>query len=178
MTDEELLRQSRRGDDEAFRALYMRYRQPLFRFAWRMTGSVETAEDLTHDCFVGLFRGGFDEKRAALRTYLYASVRNLARKRWRDSGNEDLTDAGDFSEAAGNGPLEMLLLVETAEAVRLAVEALPVLQREVVVLFEFEDLPLDEIARIVGAETGAVKSRLHRARQALRKALTATKVSK
>jgi RNA polymerase sigma factor (sigma-70 family) len=72
----------------------------------------------------------------------------------------------------------MLLLVETAEAVRLAVEALPVLQREVVVLFEFEDLPLDEIARIVGAETGAVKSRLHRARQALRKALTATKVSK
>ena len=52
-----------------------------------------------------------------------------------------------------------------------AVQALPPLQREVVILFEYEGLTLDEVARAVEAETGTVKSRLHRARQNLRRML-------
>jgi RNA polymerase sigma-70 factor (ECF subfamily) len=178
MTDELLFEQSRRGEDAAFRSLYEKYRDPLFRFAWRMTGSVETAEDLTHDCFVSLFRGSFDPKRSALRTFLYASIRNLSRKQWRDAGAEELTDEADLSEAASDGPLDLLISFETADAVRIAVAALPGLQREVIILFEYEDLSLDEIARITGVETGAVKSRLHRARKTLRKTLAPAKVSK
>jgi len=55
--------------------------------------------------------------------------------------------------------------------VRRAVEELPPLQREAFVLFEYEELPLAEIAAIVGADAGAVKARLHRARQHLKRRL-------
>ena len=157
--------------DEAFRSFYEDYRDPLFRFAYRLTGAAEAAEDLVHDCFVGLMRGGFDANRGPIKTYLYAVIRNLSRKRHRDQGREDLTCDADERMGASIGPLDSLLSRETADAVRLAVEALPLLQKEVLILFEYEDLPLDEIANIVDAEVGAVKSRLHRAREGLRKSL-------
>ncbi|MDQ1473234.1 MAG: polymerase sigma-70 factor, subfamily [Bryobacterales bacterium] len=154
--------------DEAFRSLYGQYRVPLFRFAYRLTGSAPVAEDIVHDCFVGLFRGGYKAERASQRTYLYAAIRNLSRKHHRDSGREDeLCDVVDQVQ----DPLGTVVSQETSEEVRRAVEALPLLQREVLVLFEYEELPLDEIAKIVDAELAAVKSRLHRARERLRKAL-------
>ena len=60
---------------------------------------------------------------------------------------------------------------ETADAVRCAVEALPPLQREALILFEYDDLSLEEISAVVGVELAAVKSRLHRARVGLRRTL-------
>lgn len=159
--------------EAAFRAVYEEYRDPLFRFGYRLTGSAEVAEDLVHDCFVGLFRGGFDERRGSLRTYLYAAMRNLSRKHHRDSGREDLSDGPDA--AVNAGALDGLIARETAGAVQRAVERLPLLQREVLVLFEYEDLALDDIAKVVAADVGAVKSRLHRARENLRKCLMPNK---
>ena len=152
------------------RTVYQQYRDPLFRFGFRLTGSAETAEDLVHDCFVGLFRGSFDENRASLKTYLYAAVRNLSRKRLRDFSREEL--GVEREEAAPDTPLDLLITEETASAVQAAVTALPAAQREVLVLFEYEDLSLNEIARVVAIEVGAVKSRLSRARGALRKMLS------
>jgi RNA polymerase sigma-70 factor (ECF subfamily) len=152
-----------------FRTLYSQYRDPLFRFGYRLTGSAAVAEDLVHDCFVGLFRGGYERERSSIRTYLYATMRNLCRKHYRDSGREDLDAESDPTVAAG--ALDALISGETSECVRRAVEALPLLQREALVLFEYEDLALDEISKIVAADVGAVKSRLYRAREALRKAL-------
>jgi RNA polymerase sigma-70 factor (ECF subfamily) len=172
MTDGELVEKVRGGDEAAFQTLYGSYRDPLFRFAYRLTGSGVDAEDLVHDCFVGLFRGGFDERRGALRTYMYAAVRNLARKHFRDTGREELNS--DLEISIEEGPLDGLLSREIAEEVRSAVGALPLLQREVLVLAEYEELSLEEIARIVGADVGAVKSRLHRARVGLRKLLVAS----
>jgi RNA polymerase sigma-70 factor (ECF subfamily) len=152
-----------------FRIHYEQFRDPLFRFGYRLTGSPEVAEDLVHDCFVGLFRGGFDERRSSLKTYLYAAVRNLSRKHYRDSGRGE--PAEDSDRDATDGPLNALISRETAVAVQHAVEELPLLQREVLVLFEYEELTLDEISKIVDADPGAVKSRLHRARERLRKLL-------
>lgn len=157
--------------DEAFRSLYAQYRDPLFRFAYRLTGSGPVAEDIVHDCFVGVIRGGFKADRASVRTYLYATVRNLSRKHHRDNGREDSTDELGEVIDESRSPLVAMVSRETSEGVRLAVESLPLLQREVLVLFEYEELSLGEIARIVDAELDAVKSRLHRARERLRKAL-------
>jgi RNA polymerase sigma factor (sigma-70 family) len=155
--------------ETAFRSHYETFRDPLFRFGYRLTGSVEVSEDLVHDCFLGLFRGGFDERRASIRTYLYAAMRNLCRKHYRDFGNEDLAD--EIVQPAAVGPLDALITLEIAERVLYAVATLPLLQREVLVLFEYEELPLDEISEIVGADIGAVKSRLFRARTRLRSSL-------
>jgi len=157
-----------------FRSHYAQYRDPLFRFGYRLTGSVEVAEDLVHDSFVGLFRGGYDESLGSLKTYLYSSMRNLCRKHYRDTGREDCVDEVSDPASTGN-PLDALISGEIASAVRCAVAALPLLQREALVLFEYQELTLDEVSRIVGTDVGAVKSRLYRAREALRKLLPAMK---
>lgn len=173
MTDEELLKKASRGDEAAFLLLYERHRAAVFRFAYRMLACVESAEDVTHDCFVSLIKQPmrFDPTRASLRTYLYAAVRNLAAKRFRQSSSEvamdDLFEEPHLPDA--QAPLGKLLDEELSAEVRKAVADLPALQREALILFEYEELSLAEIAAIVGADVGAVKARLYRAREQLRK---------
>jgi RNA polymerase sigma-70 factor (ECF subfamily) len=176
ITDELLLVKAGRGDQAAFVELYERYRIPIFRFAYRLLGAADVAEDVTHDCFLNVVRnaGNFNPAQGSLRTYLYAAARNLAFKQFRRSGREAALD--DLEEEpltpVKQHPLRQLLDEELTERVREAVSQLPPLQREALVLFEYEDLPLSEIARVVGTDVGAVKSRLHRARQRLKTALT------
>jgi RNA polymerase sigma-70 factor (ECF subfamily) len=177
MTDERLLEQAASGDETAFAVIYERHRGLVFRFAYRLSQSREVAEEITHDCFLSLIkepqRFKTDGQRASLRTYLCAAARNLVLKRLRRAGAETAID--DFSEqlaaAESQGPLRLLLDAEFSEAVRKAVGELPPLQREALILFEYEELSLAEIAEVAGADVGTVKSRLHRAREGLRIAL-------
>jgi RNA polymerase sigma-70 factor (ECF subfamily) len=171
-TDERLLEDASQGKTAAFQILYERYRDPIFRFAYRMLGSVEAAEDVVHDCFLGLIKdpGRFDSTKASLRTYLYAAARNQAAKRYlnssRESGIEELPREPQM--AAHLEPIRQVLDNELAGEVQRAIESLPPLQREALVLFEYEDLSLAEIGAIVGADSNAVKARLFRARDKLR----------
>ena len=174
-TDELLLQKAARGDQAAFLELYDRHRDPIYRFAYRLLGSVEIAEDITHDCFLSLIRRpeGYRPERAALRTYLFAIARNLSLKHFRSTGRETvLDDMTEEPEApARQAPLRRLLDEELAAQVRDAVFRLPELQREALILFEYEDLSLNEIAAVVEADVGAVKARLYRARESLKRAL-------
>ena len=171
-TDERLLEDATQGKTAAFQILYERYRDPIFRFAYRMLGSVEGAEDVVHDCFLGLIKepGRFDSTKASLRTYLYAAARNQAAKRYlnsnREAGIEELPREPQM--AAHLDPIRQVLDNELAGEVQRAIESLPPLQREALVLFEYEDLSLAEIGAIVGADSNAVKARLFRARDKLR----------
>ena len=169
MTDEALLRRAAKRDEIAFAALYQRHRDALFTWAWRLTGSGTVAEDLVHDCFVALLRRPerFDPDRGSqLRTYLFAMVRNLCLKRsgrsQRELATEDIDDVPDGTA---------LVRSETASFVDAALAALPHLQREVLVLAHFEEMSASEIAEVVGVDIGAVKARLHRARETLRRRL-------
>ena len=170
-TDERLLEQGANGNTAAFTVLYERYRDPIFRFAYRMLGSIEAAEDVAHDCFLGLIKdpGRFDRTKASLRTYLYAAARNQVAKRYqgfaRESGIDEIPDR---RVAPAHEPIHKLLDDELANEVRSAIESLPPLQREALVLFEYEDLSLAEIAAIVGVDANTVKARLFRARDTLR----------
>ena len=174
ISDELLLKRAGNGEQAAFLELYERHRQPIFRFAYRLLGSVELAEDVTHDCFVSLIRKpeNFRSERGSLRTYLFAAARNLALKHFRGVGREtsldDLEDETDHSNAQ---PLRRLLGEELSTLVREAVLSLPPLQREALVLFEYEDLSLNEIAEVTDSEVGAVKGRLFRARERLKSTL-------
>ena len=171
-TDERLLERAASGDKAAFHILYERYRDPIFRFAYRLLGSVEAAEDVAHDCFLSLIKepGRFDSTRASLRTYLYAAARNLAAKRYHSRGRETAIDelAGKLQTTERNEPMARVLDNELASEVERAIAELPPLQREALVLFEYEDLSLAEIAAVVGADSGTVKGRLFRARERLR----------
>jgi len=171
--DATLLACARRGEEAAFLALYQRHRTPVFRFAWRFTGSSHTAEDLTQECFLALFsRAGFDPKQGSLRAYLFGIARYLAMRRVRIDERES-EEAADYDVAAAYDTLGGLIGQERSAAVKCAVAALPPLQKEALILFEYEDCSLEEIARIAGVEVGAVKARLHRARETLRRQLAA-----
>lgn len=168
-SDSRLLQAARRGDENSFLALYCRHRTPLFRFAWRLTGSVATAEDVTQECFLAILDGAdFRAVDGSLRAYLFGITRNLALKRVRVIERE--SDELDDNEAPPQ-QLDGLLSAERSETVRRAVAALPALQREALLLFEYEELSLEEIAQVTGVEIGAVKARLHRARETLRRRL-------
>ncbi len=171
-TDERLLEEAANGNTAAFQILYERYRDPIFRFAYRLLGSAEAAEDVTHDCFLSLIKepARFDSTRASLRTYLYAAPRNQATKRYQSFGRETALEelADEPHSADRHGPIALMLEDELAGQVERAIASLPPLQREALVLFEYEDLSLAEIAAVVGADSGTVKSRLFRARERLR----------
>jgi RNA polymerase sigma-70 factor (ECF subfamily) len=174
-TDQELLTATLGGDEEAFVEIYRRYRDRVYRFACRMTGSAELARDVTHTCFASLLEAPsrFDGH-VGLGTYLCAAARNQslrhASRAWRE---RPAGSSPDLRPGRGPSPLEVLLENERARIVREALSALAPLHREVLILVEYEDLELATVAEIVGAEVGAVKVRLHRARRKLRAALEA-----
>ncbi len=174
----ELLLEAARGDEAAFLLLYERHRTPVFRFACRMLGQPQQAEDVTQECFLSILRrpDAFRAERASLRTYLCAIARHLALKQLRRRGQETVVDEpsqdGDGSRrTGGEDPLQSAIEGEEAEAVRQAVQELPPLQREAVVLFEYQEMSLAEIATVCEVDVGTVKSRLHRARERLRRTL-------
>jgi RNA polymerase sigma-70 factor, ECF subfamily len=170
-SDEELLRATRAGDEEAFVELYRRHRDRVHRFAYRMTGSAETARDVVHSCFASLLEspGRYDGGRSGLGTYLCGAARNLslrhATRAWREQPSGSSLE---LRPQRGPSPLEVLLREERGRIVREAVAALAPLHREVLILAEYEELDLATIAEIVGAQIGTVKVRLHRARRKLR----------
>jgi len=170
-----LLKHAGEGEQAAFLELYERYRDPIFRFAYRLLGSVEVAEDVTHDCFLSLIRkpGNFRPELASLKTYLYAAARNLALKHFRDQGRETGLEevSEELKESSRRGPLRKVLDEELATQVREAILSLPPLQREAVILFEYEGLSLNEVAAVAGTDAGAIKARLYRAREGLRRML-------
>jgi len=155
--------------------LYERHRDGLYRFLYRLLGSAELAEDLTHDCFLSLIRQPerFDPQRASLRTYLFAAARNLALKHFRQTGHETVLDEvrEELHMPERDEPLQQMLEEELVAIVRQAMAELPPLQREALILFEYEGLSLAEIAAVVEADVGTVKARLHRGRERLRRAL-------
>ena len=175
VTDEKLLADAANGDTAAFQILYQRYRDPIFRFAYRMLGSVEAAEDVAHDCFLSLIRqpGRFDSTKASFRTYLYAAARNQAARQYSSFGRETALDELSEEPAAAdrNAPMAQVLDGELASEVAGAIASLPPLQREALVLFEYEELSLAEIGEIVGVDANTVKGRLFRAREKLRSKL-------
>lgn len=176
VAEADLLKRAGGGDEGAFLVLYERHRGPVFRFAYRLLGSSQLAEDITHDCFLALIRRphGYQPERASLRTYLCAAARNLAFKQLRRRGVETTVEELPEPAAGADGPepLRRLLEEEVVAEVRRAVSLLPPLQREALVLFEYEEMSLAEVATIVDADVGTVKSRLHRARERLRRVLS------
>jgi len=167
----DLLRAARKGKEPAFLQLYDDHHRPLFRFAYRLTGSVPDAEDIVQDCFLGLLRPecGFDASRTPLRTYLFGAVRNQALKRLRSRAGAGAT----VETVEVRSPETEAMRKELEEMVARAVGRLPETQREVLILAHYEQVPLAEIAQVLEIEVTAVKSRLQRARAALKETLAA-----
>jgi RNA polymerase sigma-70 factor (ECF subfamily) len=148
--------------------VFEQHKDAVYRFAWRMMNSATAAEDVAQDVFLSLLKlpHRFDPSRGRLRPFLLGITRNLVLKRWRDEHRWDQLEDEEFVAR----PVDVERS-ETAQIVGEAVRSLPPLQREVLILAEYEELSLEEIARAVESEVGTVKSRLHRARENLKQIL-------
>lgn len=163
-TDEELYRQVRKGNRQAFAALYERYEPALYRYALHMSGSRTVAEEIAHDVFVRLIGPHlhFDEGRGTLEAYLYGVARNLVRvmRRRRESG--EMVEQAVMHDMLGD-----LIRDETTAGLYAALDQLPDRYRDAVVLCDLEERSYEDAARLMECPVGTVRSRLHRARALL-----------
>jgi RNA polymerase sigma-70 factor (ECF subfamily) len=156
-------------DRDEYLQLFDEHHLPLYRFAYRMTGSVADAEDIVQECFLELLRPGcsYDAKRTPIRTYLFGVVRNQSLRR---VGQRALPMA---ESATALTPECDVLRTELEEVVARAVTRLPEGQKEALILAHYEQMSLAEIAHVMEIEVTAVKSRLQRARAHLKETLAA-----
>lgn len=156
--------------DEEFRAVFEQHQNAVYQFAWRMTNSPAAAEDIAQEVFLSVWRGDaeMDRSRGSWRSLLFGMARNMAWKRWRREQK--------WASLEEDAAREVGLRVESLgvqEAVGEAMQALPPLQREALILATYSELTLEEIADAAGVEIGTIKSRLHRARENLKHMLAA-----
>lgn len=149
------------------------YHQAVYDFAYRLTRRTDLAEDVVQECFLAFVRAPerYDPARGTVKTYLFSIARNLTLKHYRDHREEAFSDADEIPRAVDPRAFDPRNAMDVSSAVAAAVACLPALQQEALVLFEYAGSTLEEIAHIVGADVGTVKSRLHRARARLRRTL-------
>src|SRR5260370_19768294 len=147
--------------DSDFRQAFEENKDAVYGFAFRITGSSGAAEDLAQECFLELLRcpGRFDAARGSLRAFLLGITRNLALKHWRTERRFDPLEDHEIEERRFDSNSG-----EVSALVGAAVRSLPALQREAVLLFEYEGLTLEETAAVIGVDVGNVKSPFHRRR--------------
>lgn len=176
----------RTGDGEAFNALVERYSADVYGMLCRLTENGEEASDLTQETFLSAltaikgFRGN-----AGLRTWLFRIAINHSRNRFRwwkrrkrdvtvsldaEIGNSDLKVHETLSDKA-KSPEDAAISSERERALLNALNTLPDIFREVIVLCDLEGLSYDEISVSLGINLGTVKSRIARGREDLRRKL-------
>jgi RNA polymerase sigma-70 factor (ECF subfamily) len=177
--DIELIRQMRNGDQSAFVTLYRRHHPALYRYAVLRCGSTQAAADVVQDVFMGLMTDQYhyDALKGSLLYFLFGVARNVAMKfdaithhRFANvaSGHDDVDDENDVELASDEmTPLERLLNHQLAEELRAAIAGLAPHFRDVLILYELQELSYLDIADICQINVGTVKSRLSRARLAL-----------
>jgi RNA polymerase sigma-70 factor, ECF subfamily len=169
-SDEQLMVAFSRGSTDAFTELFSRYKQPLFGFFRRRVTDPSQAEELTQETFLAVLRASSRyEPRALFRTYLYAIGFRLlsAHRRKAAFRAAFLGVATGVREPALENGIDAELLL------RQAVGKLERLDREILLLREFEELSYAEIAELLSLPVNTVRSRLFRARMALRDLLAA-----
>lgn len=176
----ELLERLRAGDEAAFEQLVREQTPILLRVAGRLLHSDDEARDAVQDAFIAAFRGlPRFRGESRLGTWIYRIAVNAALARLRARAGADevsldewlprFSDDGHAAEAAEPWPADAgPERREVRERVRQAIDRLPETHRTVLVLRDIEELSTDEAAEALGITPGAVKVRLHRARQALR----------
>lgn len=146
----------------------------VYRVALRLTGNRPDAEDLTQDVFVRAFKSIHAFEPGTLRGWLHRITTNLfldqARRRTR-LRFDPMAEAAERVESSQPGPHDVLSDTELDHDVARALASLPPDQRVAVVLCDIEGLSYDEIAQILDVKVAAVRSRIHRGRERLRRSL-------
>jgi RNA polymerase sigma factor (sigma-70 family) len=177
----ELLRAHGAGDPHAFARLYDRYDRPCFQFIRRMLGAAhgDAAEDLHQETWISISKNAaaFDPRKASFPAWMFTIARHKVWDHFRRQKLAVLASAQDDAAMMvpdpGPTPQAQVESRELAQKLVAAVEALPLAQRGVFVMFAQAGLSLEEISNAMGVAVETTKSRLRYARATLRLALAA-----
>lgn len=183
--DLELVEKFKNGKEEAFEEIVRRYQKKVYNTTYRMLGNPEDAWDFAQEVFIRVFRNLHRfQGRASFSTWLFAIATNICRdelrKRQRKVKTQSLSEPikmkdGEIErEVMDNSmiPEEITLHRELQGKIQTIIDTLPLEQKEVIILREFQDFSYDEIAETIGVAVGTVKSRISRGRKNLRQALS------
>lgn len=182
-SDDELITRCIDGDISAFDFIVERYKVPLFNFIYRYIMDYETAEDLTQEVFLRVYKNirNYKAEKSKFRTWIYRIARNLCKNeiRNRKRRSKIFVDEFDFEyndeqdiiqNAKGNSEFLFHKLEndELKKIVSRSISSLPEKFRLVLILRDIQRLSYEEISKIINKPIGTVKSRLNRARLMLR----------
>ncbi|MDD3844917.1 MAG: sigma-70 family RNA polymerase sigma factor [Syntrophorhabdaceae bacterium] len=176
----------REGEPAAFEVLVRRHQKRMFNIAYRMTGNYEDAGDVVQEAFLSAYRTIKQFRgEAKFSTWLYGIVVNHARNRMRQTNSRSYHEPVRFDDPPSReegGPaidppsrdisaVDLLVQKETQQKVQSCINGLDKEHREVLVLRDIQGFSYEEITGMLGIPDGTVKSRLSRARNALKDSL-------
>ncbi|GCE27314.1 RNA polymerase subunit sigma-24 [Dictyobacter alpinus] len=183
--EEQLIARSQHGDVEAFNQLIGQYQHIMYGTVFRMLGDSDTAADVTQDAFIAAFKAIRSYRgNASFRAWLLRIGSNMACDHWRrvqrhPTASLDMLTDEDESRNSGsaealiltdraNNPEEVVLTRELQELIQHGLQALPLDQRTVIVLYDIHGLSYEEVAQATQTNIGTVRSRISRGRARLR----------
>ena len=175
LSDQELMRIVQAGDYSPASEIYDRYSGRIYNFAFRFLKNAEAAEDATQEVFVKMLRHANQfHGDAKLSTWLFSITANWCRDYLRkaDNRNKESDDVlVSLPAPSEHSPDRTLEQRENEQRVRRALATLTAEQREAILLSRYQGLSYAEIAQIAGCSEGAVKTRVFRAMETLKKTL-------
>jgi RNA polymerase sigma-70 factor (ECF subfamily) len=182
-----LVDRCRRGDRESFAQLMRLHEKQIYNFTYRMLGNEGEAEDLTQDIFIAAFRGIRSFRgEAKFSTWLYRIALNQARNRIKylsrrkffarqarraDYGAKMVSESPEGLADSAPTPEQWTIMKDLAAQVQECLNQIPHQARQILILRDVQGFSYDELSEMLSLKPGTVKSRLHRARAALRECL-------
>lgn len=180
MDEQALLQASKGGDAGAFNRLVEHYQTSIYNVALRMVGDAAVAEDITQETFVSAFRALHTFSAGNFRAWLFRIATNACRDHLRsaqvrrNTSLDALADAPNFNFTSEEElPEEYAIRRELSSFIQQSLGTLPRDQRMALILVDIQACSYEEAAQILKTPIGTVKSRLSRAREAMRAALSA-----
>ena len=181
VSEQELIKRCKAGDEDAWREFIDTYKHMVYGFAYDMLRNPEDAEDVAQEVFINAFRAiGSFRGDARISTWLYRVTKNAClnfiRQRERttitslDEQEGNWEELIDFEDSMPT-PEEMAMNKELRELVRSKIDELPPIYRTAIIMCDMHQLSYDEAARILGIPVGTLKSQVSRARRLLKEKL-------
>jgi RNA polymerase sigma-70 factor (ECF subfamily) len=167
---DQLIKDAQSGDREAFGEIYRIFLDRIYRFVYFLVREEPLAEDITQNTFLKAWDkiGSFSDKRGTMQAYLYTIARNLVIDNQRKKKAQVLTVEMEETISTSEDLEGKVIEKESQEEIKRSLDALPVDDREIIILKYFEDMDYSEIAKIVKKREGAIRARVFRALKVLR----------
>jgi len=181
--DNLLIEQCLKGQQSSFSELIDEYKNMVFSLSYKMTNSLEDAEDISQEVFIRVYKSLYNfNPNYKFSTWLYQITLNICRDRFRKGkipsvsldtplNKDDQKDLRSIIPDNQNNPEDIIMGVEQTNFINDLITSLPLKYREVIILRHLKDLSYDEMSKILNISLGSVKTRLFRARELLKNKL-------